>query len=88
MHGDLGRPGVTGRAWQLPRTHPGHQRCWREAQPAGQAREVCVIPADSASWDIEVRYATDSGRRLSAHCRAGVPTRRLPVELRDIFDHL
>lgn len=57
-------------------------RCWREAQAEGQPRAVCVIASGAGRWDIEVRYATEAGRRLTQYCAAPVPDRRLSIALR------
>jgi serine/threonine protein kinase len=88
FHAELGRPGLVGRNWLRQPPHTGHIACWREEPPTmGPGHEVCAIDRGGGRVDIEARFAA-SGRRLPAHCYAGIKESELPVKLRAVFDHL
>ena len=87
MHVDLGRPDLVDQAWRPQSPHPGHARCWTEVRRSSSPRQVCLSAA-SGQFNVEVRYATGSNRRLSGLCRYGLVEDRLAIELRRVFDAL
>ncbi|MEY2474052.1 MAG: hypothetical protein QOK28_3381 [Actinomycetota bacterium] len=83
---ELGHLAAPARLWRRVVSHPGHDRCWESAGPAGL--RVCATQiAGTNRFSVETARLV-SGLRIIANCKPGVTTAALPGTLRAIFQRL